>query len=82
MRTVKEKIFVTGGTGYIGQNLIKALLLDNKEVHALCRRSTKFPLNESDGLYIHYGDILEADVVNEAMKGCNAAYHLAAYSRI
>ena len=39
----KYKIFITGGTGFLGSNIINKLLSQKKyDVHVLCRNSSKF----------------------------------------
>ena len=39
----KYKIFITGGTGFLGSNIINKLLNQKKyDVHVLCRNSSKF----------------------------------------
>ena len=44
----KEKILVTGGTGLLGSYLLRALLLENKEVRALYRNQYPLLLNQEE----------------------------------
>ena len=43
------KIMVMGGAGFVGTNLIKRLLKDEHEVHAVDNYSTGFKSNHQDG---------------------------------
>ena len=39
----KYKIFITGGTGFLGSNIINKLLSQKKyDLHVLCRKSSNF----------------------------------------
>ena len=51
------KALVTGGAGFIGTNLIKRLLKDGHEVHAVDNFSTGFKENKQDGCTYHEFDI-------------------------
>jgi nucleoside-diphosphate-sugar epimerase len=54
-----QNIFITGGTGYIGTRLIKALLKDgNFQIQALVRKGSEKKLPE--GCEIVFGDALNA----------------------
>lgn len=57
---MKTQIFITGGSGYIGSRLIKALLEDGGyRVYALVRRGSENKLPE--GCDIVYGNALDAN---------------------
>lgn len=57
---MKENIFITGGTGYIGRRLIKTLLAERKyTVKTLVRIGSEKKL--PDGCEIIFGDALDAD---------------------
>ena len=47
------KIMVMGGAGFVGTNLIKRLLKDKHEVHAVDNYSTGFKHNHQDGCTYH-----------------------------
>ncbi len=76
------RIFVTGGSGHLGANLVRRLLRDQHEVVALAQEGTNNRgLTEGlDGLPIRivYGDLREPSSFAEALKGCEVAYHAAA----
>ena len=58
------KIMVMGGAGFVGTNLIKRLLKDKQEVHAVDNYSTGFKTNHQDGCTYH-----EYDLASERMLG-------------
>ena len=75
-------IFVSGATGYIGNNLVKRLAAEGHVIHALCRSSGKAHLLAHPNIIIFDGDINSYPAVLEAMAGCRQAYHLAAFARV
>lgn len=70
--------FVTGGTGFIGANLIRMLLQDGYRVRALVRAQSA--LNNLQGLDL---DIVDGDLndphLAEKMAGCQVLFHVAAH---
>jgi farnesol dehydrogenase len=76
----KVKVFVTGGTGFIGMHLIKQLLDEGCEVHAIYRSESKIAGMKHDNLIWFKGDILDMDVLKTAMQDCSQVYHVAAYA--
>ncbi len=75
-------IFVTGATGYVGNNLANRLAGEGHVVHALCRSVNKKSLLNHPNIKIFEGDITDAASVEKAMQGCEQVYHLAAYARV
>ena len=73
------KILVTGGTGFIGTNLIKQLLKEKHEVHSLDNYSVGTQDNEQKGCNYHSGDIENVGLMDGDFDVC---FHLAALSRI
>lgn len=70
-------VFVTGGTGYIGQLLIQQLLQQSFCVQALIRQPSKVPFQHKNLIW-YKGDITDYNSVIKAMQGCEQAYHIAA----
>jgi dihydroflavonol-4-reductase len=74
------KVLVTGATGFVGSQVAAALVRRGDAVRVLRRKSSS--LIALDGLDLEhcYGDILERDAVREAVRGCEAVFHVAALS--
>lgn len=72
------QVFVTGGTGFVGANLIRLLLQQGNTVKALVRPGSC--LDNLQGLKI---EIIKGDVCDpnlwQAMVGCEALFHVAAH---
>ncbi len=72
------RAFVTGGTGFVGANLVRLLLAENYEVVALARSKAK--AKNLEGLAV---EIVEADLTDpglaEKMRGCQVLFHAAAH---
>lgn len=75
------KIFVTGATGYIGNNLAKKLADEGNIIHALCRNEHTKVLSHHN-IKIFKGDITDKSSIENAIKDCEQVYHLAAYARV
>jgi GlcNAc-P-P-Und epimerase len=73
--TKNMKIFITGGSGFIGTHLIK--LLDSMGTYEVINYDINEPKNISKATYIK-GDIRNESQVFDAMKNCNIIIHLAA----
>lgn len=74
-------IFITGATGYIGNNLARKLADEGNIVHALCRNINTQVLNHPN-IKIFGGDITDIASIEKAMQHCKQVYHLAAYARV
>jgi len=70
------KILVTGGGGFLGQAVVRALLDRGHEVATLNRSA--YPALEALGVAQHRGDIGDADAVEIACRGREAVIHVAA----
>ncbi|MGA8899269.1 NAD-dependent epimerase/dehydratase family protein [Bradyrhizobium sp.] len=68
------RVLVTGGTGFIGQHLVAALVARDRKVRVLDRRS---PLCASPGVEYVSGSVLDSGLVDEALRGIDEVYHLA-----
>lgn len=72
------KVFVTGGTGNIGQNITLELLKRGHEVVLYTRTPDRIPAyQEMEHVTVVQGNILEHDKMAEGMKGCDAVVHIA-----
>lgn len=70
------KVLVTGGGGFLGKGIVKALLEKGDDVRSLARGHYE-SLNKL-GVEQIQGDIGDPDAVFKAMKGCEQVFHVAA----
>ncbi|MBE9518701.1 MAG: NAD-dependent epimerase/dehydratase family protein [Bacteroidetes bacterium] len=76
------KVFVSGATGFIGIQLVKRLVEEGHEVHALFRSESKANLIRHAGVKLFKGDILDKISLDHAIEGCEEAYHVAAFAGV
>ncbi|MBQ2668099.1 MAG: SDR family oxidoreductase, partial [Clostridia bacterium] len=66
------KIFVTGGTGNIGQYVTKALLEAGHEIVLLTRTPERIPgYLTMENVTVVRGNILDLEIMGEALQGCD-----------
>ena len=75
------KVFVTGGTGFIGSHLVKRLIRDGASVKALARDSSNVEELMKLGVEIIIGDVMDKTLLKGVMKGSDIFYHLGNVSR-
>jgi UDP-glucose 4-epimerase len=69
---------VTGGAGFIGSHLVRALLARGMAVTVLDNLSVGRRENVPAEAALVEGDILDAAAVDRALQGCDVVFHLAA----
>ena len=72
-----NRVFVTGGSGFIGSALVRRLVADGREVVGLARSSAAAELVEAAGATAVMGNLSEVDELGAAMAGCDVVYHVA-----
>jgi dihydroflavonol-4-reductase len=72
------KVFVTGGTGFIGGALVRRLRARGDDVVALLRTPAKGAALEELGCTLVAGDLGDERAIRAGMEGCDAAVHAAA----
>ncbi len=74
-----KKALVTGGSGFIGGHLVRALLVDGAEVVVMDNFRTGNVRNLDDlPVRLVRGCITDRDAVRDAVRGCDTVFHLAA----
>jgi nucleoside-diphosphate-sugar epimerase len=73
---IKQKVLVTGGSGFLGSHVVEALLRDGHEVRILDR-----VVNPAYPELCLVGDICDLDTCRRAMAGMDVLMHLAALYR-
>ncbi len=71
-------VFVTGGTGFIGANLVRLLLKEGYQVRALVRPQSCLDNLKNLDIEIVNSDLNDANL-SEKMKGCQVLFHVAAH---
>ncbi len=70
------KVFVTGGTGFVGNHLLGALVEKGHQVVALVRTGSEHKLKKPDEVEMVAGDVSEIADLTQGMKGCDGVIHL------
>jgi dihydroflavonol-4-reductase len=71
------RVFVTGGTGFVGKPTVRRLVEGGHEVHCLVRRTSRTSALEELGCELAYGDVTDGASVLEGMRGCEWVVNLA-----
>ncbi len=69
-------ILVTGGGGFLGKSILRALIDRGVATRTLCR--TDYPWLREWGVDLRQGDVADPDAVQAAVEGCEAVFHVAA----
>lgn len=69
-------VLVTGGGGFLGSAIVEMLRGRGQAVRSLTRR--RYAKLEALGVEQVLGDVAEAEVVDRAVEGCDAVFHVAA----
>lgn len=72
-----SRVFVTGGSGFIGRALVERLLGRGDEVVALARSPAAATSLAALGARVARGDVLDGDALSGAMSGCAVAFNVA-----
>ncbi len=70
------KVFLTGGTGFVGSEVLRQLAAAGHQVTCLVRPGSERKLAVHPGVDIHPGDATDPASLQGAMTGCEAVIHL------
>ena len=70
------KVFVSGGTGFVGREVVRQLLAADHEPVCLVRPGSEGKLPEGPSLEIRHGDVTDPASLDGALQGCQAVIHL------
>lgn len=68
------KVFITGGSGFVGREVIQQLMAENHSVRALVRKADA--LENFSGLETIVGDTTQSETLRDQLTGCDAVIHL------
>ena len=71
-----QRVFVTGGTGFVGHSVIRALLANGFLVRCLVRPGSEPDLRGFESIDRVPGDVLRPDGLAPSVEGCAAVIHL------
>jgi nucleoside-diphosphate-sugar epimerase len=72
------RIFLTGGTGFVGSRLLPALREAGADVVGLAVTCTDASILASHGASVCRGDLSQRDLLEAGMQGCDSVVHAAA----
>jgi len=71
------RIFITGGSGFIGKVLVKRLAQDGHELVCLARKTSQTDALRNSGAQIYVAGLDDVGRLAKGMDGCQAVIHLA-----
>jgi len=75
------KVFITGGTGFIGARLTERLIEKDHDVIMLARNPSMVPYAGNDRVTIIKGDLSDSELLRKGMESCDWVFHMAAYAK-
>jgi dihydroflavonol-4-reductase len=69
--------FLTGGSGFVGGELLRRLVAEGRDVRALARSVDAASIIERAGAQVIRGDLFDDDALLEGMRGCEVVFHVA-----
>ena len=76
------KAYVTGGSGFIGQHVVRKLIARRVQVNALVRTPSQASALQALGAVPYIGDILDEASMVAAMQGVDVVFHIAGWYKI
>lgn len=72
------KVFITGGSGFIGSHLIDGLLRAGHDITAFVRKDSEMNFMPVDKIALRRGDLCDYEGLKRGMNGCSVVFHVAA----
>ncbi len=79
LQRLRVRALVTGGAGFIGSNLVDALVDDGAEVVVLDDLSSGLSENVNARASLIEGPVSDPELVAQAVVGCELVFHHAAH---
>ena len=76
------RVFVTGGSGFIGEAVVRRLMARGDRVTAIVRDLERAEPLAALGVDLRQGDLSRTAAIVDAMRGTDAAIHLAGIYRV
>ena len=76
------KYFVTGATGFIGQEVVHQLSSAGHSVNALVREVRRAEKIKSPGVNLSIGDVTNGDSMRAGMQGVEGIFHIAGWYKV
>lgn len=73
----QARVFLTGGTGFVGRGVLDHLVAGGRDVVALARTAASASRLEAAGVASVVGDVLDEASLIAGMAGCGVVYHVA-----
>lgn len=70
------KVFLTGGTGFVGSELLRQLVAAGHTVRCLVRAGSEGKRSLLEGVEVRHGDVTEPETLAGALEECDAVIHL------
>lgn len=70
------KVFITGGTGFIGSTLVDELIKKNYEVKCLVRKTSNTKWLKDKPVELVHGDLWNKEILTNALKDVDYVYHV------
>ena len=75
-------VLITGGTGFVGRHLVRALIEKGALVRMLVRKTSKIEEFKELGIELVHGDTTKRDSLQGIAKDIDVVYHLAAMGHV